>query len=207
MRKLLILLILVIGLVIGDFAVKQIAERRVASELQASFDPEGEGTVEFGGFPFIVRLLSGSVPVTEISSSSLERRGVRFTDVRMTLQDVEFSWSKIMAGEIGSVSVRDGHGRAELEAGALTKVFAALGRSISLDADGGEVRASFGPFSGTAQLSIDGTDLVLGIEGTERTVRVALPRFVQGLQYRSVRINGSEAVVEFSLEDASFRQL
>ena len=207
MTKLLILLILVVGLVMGDFAVKKVAERRVAAELQSSFDPEGDATVELGGFPFIVRAISGSVPVAEISSSSLVRSGVRFTDVRMTLQDVEFSWSKVLAGEIGSVSVRDGHGRAELQARALTKIFAALGRSITLDASGGEIRASFGPLSGTARLSIDGTDLVLGIEGTEKTLRVGLPRFVQGLQYRSVRIDGQAAVVEFSLEDASFRQL
>ena len=207
MRRLIVLFVILGLLILGDFWLKATAESRIATELQSSFDASGEATVELGGFPFTPRLISGSLPVATIASSSLERDGVRFSDVRMTLTDVKFSWSKVLAGEVGSVTIRDGHGRASLKATVLTAIFEAVNGAVDIDFTGGELRATVGPVSGAADLSIEGTDLVIGLQGTERTFSIELPRFVRGLQYRSVRIDGSRAVIEFSLENANFSSL
>lgn len=205
MRKLVVVLVIVGLLVMGDIWLKWTAEKRVAAELQSSFDASGDATVDFGGFPFVARLLAGSIPVAEVRSSSLERRGVRLTDIRMTLQDVGFSWSKIASGEVGSVTIRDGRGRAALGPEVLSKVFARLG-SVEVDLTDRGLKARVGPVQGIADLSLSGTDLVLSLPGLERTFSVALPRFVQGLQYRSIRIDGGEAIIEFSLQKANLRQ-
>ena len=206
MRKLVVLLVIVGLLIAGDVWLKWTAEKRVATELQGSFDTSGDATVDFGGFPFVVRLIAGSIPVAQVNSSSLTRRGVRFTDIRMTLQDLGFSWSKIISGEVGSVTIRDGHGRATLGPEVLSKAFARLG-SVEIDLTERGLEARVGPVRGSADLSLNGTDLVLSLPGLDRTFSVGLPRFVQGLQYRSVRIDGGQAIIEFSLEKANLRQL
>jgi hypothetical protein len=207
MRKLIVLLLIVGLLIAGDVWLKWTAEKRVATELQSSFDSSGNATVDFGGFPFFARLIAGSIPLAQVNSSSLTRRGVRFTDIRMTLQDVGFSWSRIISGEVGSVTIRDGHGRATLGPEVLSRAFAGVGSSIEVDLNERGLEARVGPVRGSADLSLDGTDLVLSLPELDRTFSVGLPRFVQGLQYRSVRIDGGHAIIEFSLEKANLRQL
>jgi LmeA-like phospholipid-binding len=204
-RKLIVLMSIAVLLFFGDRYVKSKAESKIAAELQSSFDSSGDASVELHGFPFILRVLQGSIPEAEITSSSLKRDGVRLTNVRMDLEDVEFSWSKILAGEIGSVKVGDGSGQASLEGKPLARLLGAVGGSVSVDGD--RLVARIGPVQGTARVSIDGTDLIFGVEGTERTLRVPLPRFVAGLQYRSVEIDGAGVRISFVLTDANFRQI
>lgn len=206
MRKLVVLLVLVGLLIAGDVWLKWTAERRLATELQGSFDASGDATVDFGGFPFVVRLIAGSIPVVQVNSSSLTRRGVRFTDIRMILQDVGFSWAKIMSGEVGSVTIRDGHGRATLGSEVLSKAFARAS-AVEIDLTERGLEARVGPVRGVADLSLEGTDLVLSLPGLDRSFSVGLPRFVQGLQYRSVRIDDGRAIIEFSLQKANLREL
>lgn len=207
MRKLLVLLVLVGSLVAGDFWVKATAERRVGAEIQDSFATGGEADVEFAGFPFTLRLLTGSIPSATLKSTALEQEGVRFTDLRMTLQDVTFSWSKVLAGEMGSVGVRDGRGRASIPAPKLVGAFTATGGDLEINLVDGKLRVRLGPVEATARLDLDGSDLVLRVPGLERRLAIELPRFVEGLQYRSVRLADSHVVVEFSLRDANFTQL
>lgn len=207
MKKLVVLLAIVGLLVAGDFWVKATAEERVGAEIQDSFAASGEAEIEFSGFPFTVRLLTGTIPSATVKSTQLERDGVRFTDLRMTMQDVTFSWSKVLAGEVGSVAVRDGRGRAAIPAPNLVKAFSAVGGDIEIVIADGKLRVRLGSVETNARLDLDGTALVLRARGLGRRLAIELPRFVEGLQYRSVRLDGSDAVVEFSLRDASFRQL
>lgn len=206
--KKLILLGIVLGLLaLGDLWVKGYAERRVAAELQSSFDEAGEAEVELSGFPITVRLFMGTIPSARVTSSSLERQGVRFTDVRLTMQDVEFSLSQLAAGNLASVTIRDGHGRVSVPASELTSAFAAVVDGLALELDENRLRVRFGPLRGTAELSLDGTDLVLRIPKLERDFRIDLPRFVDGLEYRSIRVTGGEVVLQLSLKGSSFSEL
>lgn len=207
MKRLVVLLLILGLLAAGDLWVKSYAEGRIAAELQSSFDPGGEAEVELSGFPITVRLLSGTLPSVRVTSSSLRRQGVRFTDVRLTMQDVRFSLSELASGEVGPVTLEDGHGRVSLPAGGLTDVFGAVIEGVDISLNESGLRVKVGPVEAIAQLALDGTELVLRVPRLGRSFRVDLPRFVEGLQYRSVRVDGAEVVLEFSLKDSSFSKL
>ena len=204
MKKVLVLLVIVGLLIAGDIWLKAEAEKRVAAQVQASFGPRGDADVEFSGFPFIVRLAAGSIPSAKLTSTSLERSGVRLTDLRMTMQDVSFSWSKVLAGEIGSVRVRDGHGRASVPASDLVEAFAE--GQLEIEVADGKIRVRLGAVEKSARLVLNGNNLVLQAPGLG-FFKTALPSFIAGMHYRSVRIDGSDVVVEFSLRGANFREL
>ena len=206
MRKLLVLLVIVGLLIAGDIWVKNTAEKRVADQVQASFARRGDTEVEFSGFPFIVRLVAGSIPSAKLMSTSLERSGVHLTDLRMTMQDVTFSWSKILAGEIESVGIRDGHGRASIPASDLVDAFGAADGQLEIEVADGKIRVRLGNLEGPARLVLDGTDLVLRAPKLG-FFKTTLPSFIVGMHYRSVRIDGSDVVLEFSLRGANFREL
>jgi len=205
--KLRILAVVVLLLLAGDAWLRATAEARVASELQSSFDPDGETEIAFGGFPFAARVISGTIPVARLTSSSLIRSGVRLSDVKMTLQDVEFSWSKIIAGEVGSVTVRAGKGSASIGERGLNRALAAVADGVRVQIEDGFLRAFVGGRSARAELTIEDTDLVLGMGGTERTVTVPLPRFVAGLRYGSVELRALRVTISFTLDEANFSNL
>lgn len=207
MKKLVVLVVVLGLLAAADLWVKSYAEKRIAAELQSSFDADGDAEVELSGFPFTVRLLSGTLPSVRVSSSSLKRQGLRFTDVRLTMQNVSFSLSELTSGEMGPVTVEDGHGRVSLAGPDLTEVFGTVIEGVDIALDEKGLRVRIGPLQGTARLALDGTELVLRAPRFDRSFRVDLPRFVDGLQYRSVRVSGAEAVLGFSLKDSSFREL
>ena len=206
--KKLVVLVVILGLLAGaDLWVKSYAEKRIATELQSSFDAKGEAEVELSGFPFIVRLLSGTLPSVRVASSSLKRQGLRFTDVRLTMQDVAFSLSELASGEMGEVTVEDGHGSVSLPGADLTGVFGTVIEGVDIAIAEGVLRVRVGHLRGRAQLSLDGTELTLAAPRFDRSFTVDLPVFVDGLQYRVVRVRGTKAVLEFSLEDSSFNEL
>lgn len=202
-----ILVVISVLLVAGDAWLRSAAEARVAAELQSSFDADGETEVDFGGFPFAARLLSGTIPVARLTSTSLIRDGVRLSDLHMTLQGVEFSWSKVMAGEVGSVTVRAGKGSASLGERGLNRALAAVGDGVRVEIEDGVVRAIGGGRSARAGLTIEDTLLVLSMARTERTVTVPLPRFVAGLRYGSVQVEAGRATISFTLDEATFSNL
>jgi hypothetical protein len=206
-KKLIVLAVILGLLAAADLWVKSYAEKRIANELQSSFDDAGEADVELSGFPITVRLLSGTIPSVRVTSSSLRRQDLRFTDVNLTMQDVKFSLSSLASGEMGAVTVEDGHGRVSLPASELAQVFATVIDGVEMVLDDSGLKVQVGPLHGTAQLALDGTELVLRSPKLGGSFRVDLPRFVDGLQYRSVRVTGAEAILEFSLKDSSFTDL
>ena len=123
---------MVIGLLLaGDAWARAIAERRVAAELRGSLGSTGDTAVALGGFPFVVRALSGTIPSAKITTDSLVRKRVRLDRLQMTLEDLTFSLAEISSGE-GPIHVRDGRGRAAIEASSLIEAFGALPEPIEI---------------------------------------------------------------------------
>ena len=205
MRKLVVLAVLVGFLIAGDAWLRSTAEKRLETQLASSF--EGDADVELGGFPFAVRVLVGTIPRARISSDAVVRDGLRLSDVRMTLQDVEFSLSDVLTGEDGQVTVGDGRGQAAIAVTALRKRFARAGLTARLDLQGDELHARVGVVTSAARLSLRSNHLVLTIEGVQETFTVPLPRVAAGVSYDAVRLTDSGAVVQFSLTDARLRGL
>jgi LmeA-like phospholipid-binding len=203
-RKLLILGVIVGVLAAGDAIARTIAETRVEAQLQGSFEGAEDVDVALGGFPFVVRALAGSIPAAEIRSDSIVRRRIRFTDVRMTMQDLTFSWAELLGGEADALTVRDGRGRTQIEAGALSRAFDAFDADLEIDLRDGRLRARVGPLEGEAMITIRRGSLELDIPQLRRRFSIPLPRFADGLTYDSARISEEAIVLEFSLRDASF---
>lgn len=208
MKKLLVLLLVLLALlVVGDRWVKAYTERRLATELQGSFDDAGEANVQLSGFPFVFRLLSGSIPSVEVSSSSLRRRGVTLNEVHLTMHEVGFSLSQIAGGDLGSVTIGEGEGRASIPVARLKRLFGASTKGVGIELDGSKLQVQLGPARGAAELLLEGTALVLRVPALNRSFTVDLPRFIEGMEYRSVRITGTEVVIEFTMRDSSFEEI
>lgn len=205
MRKLLALVVVAGLLVAGDAWLRSAAEAKVAAELERSLDASGDTDVALGGFPFVFRLVSGTVPSARITSETVVHDRVRLRAVRMTLQGVTFSVGEIAAGDATSIAVRDGRGSAIVAPASLRDAFARVRAPIDIQVGPRGLRASLGPLSGRGRLSLEGTELVLALDVTDRRFKVALPRFLDGLTYESVTIDDSQVLVEFSLSDASLQ--
>ena len=201
MKKLLILILIVVVLLfIGDVWVRGKVEGRLASGLQESLGSSGDIEVSFGGFPFVFRALSGNIPAATVRTERLTRDGLRFTDITMTLRNIRFSLTKVLAGDLRAIKVGTGDGRAAIDTDALTKALARSGSQVDVDvAD--EIRVSVGGASGTAEVSIAGNELVLSIESLGRDLEVPLPRVVRGITYESVEVIDSHLELGFSLDD------
>lgn len=204
MRKLLILGLILGVLAAGDAIARSMAESRVEAELQGSFVGAEDVDVALGGFPFVVRALAGSIPAAEIRSNAVVRRRIRFTDVRMTMQDLTFSWAELLGGEAGALTVRDGRGRTQIEAGALDRAFDAFEDDLEIELRDGRLIATVGPVEGEALITIRRGALELDIPQLRRRFSIPLPRFADGIAYDSARISGDDVVIEFSLREASF---
>ncbi|HWC14803.1 MAG TPA: DUF2993 domain-containing protein [Actinomycetota bacterium] len=205
MRKLLALVVVAGLLVAGDAWLRSAAEARVVAELERSLDASGETDVSLGGFPFVFRLVAGTIPSARITSETVVRDRVRLRALRMTLQDLTFSVGEIAAGRAASIAVRDGRGSALVASASVRAAFARVRAPIDIQIGAQGVRASLGPRSSRGRLYIEGSDLVLALDVTDRTFRVPLPRFLDGLTYDSVTVADSQVLVEFSVTDASLR--
>ena len=204
MRKLLALALIVGLLLAGDAWARATAERRVTAELRRSLGGSEDTTVALGGFPFLFGAISGNISSATVTSGALVRDGVRLRGLSMTLQDLTFSVEEIAAGS-GSIRVREGRGRASIDPGSLMAAFDDLPGPLDIEVGRNGLKASLGPVAGRADLSLEGTELVLTVGVIDRTFRAPLPKLLEGISYDSVRVSGSTVRLGFSLRDATLQ--
>ena len=216
MKKLgILLLILVVLAIVADNWVRGRAEERLATELQSSFNSGGEVEVSLGGFPFVVRAMSGNLPAAEIRSPKLVREGIRFTDVTLTFRDLKFSLAKLLDGNMRSISIGSGEGRVSIDEAALSKATARTGHDIDIEIVANGVRLTSGPVSGVVPLTITEEGLVLpiaelgrlAINQLGRLIVIPLPDVIGDLTYESVEIVDDRAELAFTLDDVRLTRL
>lgn len=216
MKKLaILLLILVVLAVVADSWVRGVAERRLATELQSSFDSGEDVEVSLGGFPFVIRAVSGHLPEAEIRSPKLVREGIRFTDVTLAFKDLRFSLGKLLDGNIRSISIGSGEGSVALDEAALSKAIARTGRGVDIEIVESGVRITSGPVSGVVPLTISEEGLVLPIEQLGvlavnqlgRQIVIPLPKVVGDLTYESVEVVNHHVELSFTLDDVRLNRL
>ena len=208
MRKWLIALgVLVAVLVAADFGLRELADYWVGRELQGSLTLSQRPSVSIGGFPFLPELVSGNVAsVTVHAKGSVTEGKLPVHEVTLTLQDVSFSPSQLLAGGGGTIRASTGDGTAQFTEGDLN---AALGASVpvTIRFRGGRivVRVNQGGQQFSARPSISGGRLVLTpTQGSLPAVSIDLPKIVEGITYRKVRIEGDTATLTFTLRKATF---
>ena len=202
MKKLLVFIV-VLGVlfVAGDAWARGKIEGRLASELQDSLGSTGEIEVSLGGFPFVLRALSGNIPKATVATGRLSREGLRFTDITMTLHDIRFSLSKVLVGDLDAIKVGRGEGRAAIDSDALTRAIARSSGQIGVLIVGDEIHVSAAGRTGVAEVSLTRNRLMLTVEELGQGFIVPLPRVVEGIQYESVEMVDSRLELGFSLDD------
>jgi hypothetical protein len=175
MRKILVVLIVLVGLLVAaDRVGAVVAGREIASRVQAAYNLSSKPSVSVRGFPFLTQLASGNYHEIDVSMKSLSANGVtvdgltaRLTGVRAPLHDLlGRSTSSIMAANVtGSATVP------------FSSIRGRLPRGVQLSEDGGALRLAgtvtyLGvtiPVSADTSLSATGS----GIAVTPRRISVA----------------------------------
>ena len=150
MRKVLAVCIVAVLLVSLDVAARSIAEQRI--EQRARSEATGAAVVDarVGSFPFVPRLLAGSVPTVELHLEQVPSRALTLTAVDVDLRGVEVDPGSVLSRPVvrdleqGTVSV-------ELDGASLSRALRVpvsvrsgevrvdvRGRSVPVRAEGGQ---------------------------------------------------------------------
>jgi len=209
MRKLLVALAVLVAVLVGaDFGLRLLADYWVGRELQGSLSLSQRPSVSIGGFPFLPELISGNVAsVTVHAKGSISEGKLPVHEVTLTLQNLSFSPSQQVAGAGTTIRASSGDGTAQFTQGDLN---AALGASVpvTIRFRSGRVvvRVSQGGQEFEATPSISGGRLVLTpTQGSIPRLSIDLPKIVDGITYRKVRIEGDTATLSFTLRKATFK--
>jgi hypothetical protein len=178
-KKLIILAVVVIvGAVIADSALRSYASNQVAGKLQSALDLTKEPEVSIGGFPFLVEALSGRLESMSISARGLEKDGVTLSDVDVTLSNVRISLSGLISGKSRKARIGSMRGTASLRTEDLAAALGEPGFDVS----------AFDP----GIVSIDGTTLSIGPTTLE------LPSIVEGVEYTEAELDGDLIRLSFA---------
>lgn len=139
MRKLLIGLVVVLGLlVVADRGAELYAERAIADRISAELDQRPD--VEIEGFSFLLQAVQGDYDRIAVSGSRASQSGLGVSDFRAELEGVQLPLSDVLQGSVQRVPTRLIRGSALLRFDDVAEV---VGNGISLDGDGeGRVRVT-----------------------------------------------------------------
>jgi hypothetical protein len=204
MRRLLLVVIvlLVALLVVGDFALKALAENRIASAAFTTLELDRRPEVDVGGFPFMFRLISGEIPSVTLATDRVSREDVVLRDVEVMFRDVEFSVGELISREDRSIRLGQGRGSAALTSEDATAAAQARGAPVTINFTAGAVTVTSEDIGveTSARMAIENGDLVIDPDGDIPAVAVPLPEIAPGVEYRSVDLADGRALLRVRLE-------
>jgi len=202
-RLLLVVIILFVAiLVVGDFALKSVAENRIASAAFSTLELDSRPEVEIEGFPFLFRLVRGELPSVALATDRLTRDDVALRDVEVMFRNVRFSISELIARGDRSIRLGRGRGEASLTSEDATAAAQARGAPVTIQFNLGAVTVTSEDLGveASARLGIEGGNLVINADGEIPPVSVPLPEIAPGVTYRSVRIDEGRAVLRVRMQ-------
>ncbi|HEX9235229.1 MAG TPA: DUF2993 domain-containing protein [Actinomycetota bacterium] len=207
-RRLLITLIVLAGLyVAADFGLKALAQSQTASTLETSLDLSKKPTVDLGGFPFLPRALGGHLDQVLLSGDDLSAGGQPLRGVHLTLHDVRFSASALVFGRKTSVRFASSDGTADLTGQDVTDALEHAGVHVRVRLAHGNAFVSGGGIPLEVRLipSLDGQTLVLRpAVPLPVSLRIDLSGLLPDIRLHGIRLQGSIAVLTFSLARTRF---
>lgn len=100
MRKLIVLVVLVGGLVLGDVLARSAAESAVESGLRSRVEGVGAVDAQIRSFPFTVRLgAAGEVSTLDLRLSDVVGRGIDLAWLRLRMDGLRLDRSLLVGGE------------------------------------------------------------------------------------------------------------
>ena len=163
----------------------------MGATLETSLDLPEEPDVSIGGFPFLLDLGDGRLESVTVRLRELDRTGIKVERLRVVLEDISFSISDAVAGELDRVRVERGHGSATLSGSILEGLLSGISsRGVPVP------EISIDDLPG---LEVEGTTLVVG------PARVELPVLMEEMRYSSARISEGEVILDFRIDRTSLR--
>jgi hypothetical protein len=209
MRKVLVILVLLLVAIlgVGDFALKSVAENRIASAAFNTLELDRRPEVTIEGFPFLFRLFSGELDSVTLATDRLTREDVVLRDVEVRFRGVRFSISELIARGDSSIGLGRGRGEASLTSEDATSAAQASGAPVTIQFSAGAVTVFSDDLGleASARLGIQGNDLVVDPDGEIPAVAVPLPEIAPGVTYRSVRLDEGRAVLRVRMEPMTLR--
>jgi DUF2993 family protein len=185
-KKILILVVIVIvGGVMADSALRSLASNKAAEELQAALDLTEEPEVAIGGFPFLFEVVSGHLDSVKLSAQGLEREGVLLTDLDVTLSEVKVSVVALLSGKSKRIKIGSTLGTARLTTEDLASAMGQPGFDVSV----------FDP----SNISVSGTTLTIGPQSLQ------LPAIIGGIHYTGAELDGDVIVLRFETRRTSIK--
>ena len=207
MGKVLVVVVIVAVVAVGaDFVAKNIAEDQMAVEMREALELDDDPGVAVRGFPFLIHLLSGSLPEVAVDAEGLGDDGLRFDRGRLVLDNVRFELSELTSG---SGDVRFGGGRGEVDAGAeaITRALREAGAPIDVSIRDGRVfvTANTIPDEAEGDLDLEDGRLVLSSPSLRESYAVGLPDLGGRATYESLDTRGRTATLGVRLGAGTFR--
>jgi hypothetical protein len=227
-RALLVVLVLVLGLaLLVDRVAVGFAEDQVAEQVADKGGLAGVPEVEIAGFPFLTQAVGGRYDDVRISLTAEQLGQPEGTRADVVLHGVEVPLSSVLSGSVQEVPVERIDGTATLSYALLS---AQLGSDTQLEREGDRLRITrtvevLGQRLGltaTAQVSLEGNDLVVDVEeasgagidvpdflldraADQLDLRYPVPELPFGLQLTSVRLAADGVDIRVEATDTVLR--
>jgi hypothetical protein len=135
MRKLLVVLVLLVGLgVAAEAAVIPLAESKLEQQVGERTDGEAAVSADIDSFPMITRvLLTGRVKELSVTLEQVARQTLTFTDVRFDVFGIEVDRPAILRREVKITAIDSGTVTATLDLGRLGTIVSRLGSFLGTD--------------------------------------------------------------------------
>lgn len=178
MRRFLVVLLIVVGLLVAlDRVAVLAAERVVATRIQTDQSLPERPDVSIGGFPFLTQAIAGRYGSVTLTLHDLHRTVVPARTLTVHLTGVHVPLSSVIRGHVASVPVDRASASVLLAYSDVNAFFG--GRHVSVS-DGGngdvQVKASATVAGVTvggslrAQVEVKGSDLVIAVNGLDLTI-------------------------------------
>ena len=220
-RAIVITLIVLVVLAVGaDFALRLVAEARLASSVQGSLGLPQRPDLDLRGFPFLLQFARGRFDHVGVQADDVESEGLVIDRVDLTFEDVVFERASLFGGG-GSITAGEGTGQAVLGEEAVSAYLQDHEVPVRVRFLGPEIRVSttisFDGSTTTAssggRLELEGNSLVftaqdvqvegsVGVPAAALSFELPLPEVVSGIAYESVAVEEGSAVVEAGLAGA-----
>ena len=188
MRRLVVLLLVLAGLLLGlDRVAVVAAQRDVAERIEAEEHLDAAPHVTIGGFPFLTQLLSGTYDDVTVRMSDVHAGGLTIATVAATFKGVHASFGEVVRQQVTRLPTDRVEAQLLLRYPDVARLLPGAGAVLAVDVP---VRLSDGR-------------LVFTVAGVSAAVQ--LPRLPFGLRAISVKSTPSGLLVRASATDVVLR--
>lgn len=190
-------IVLLLTAVAADVVAKEVAQNRIADQVEDSIEGVDEVDTEIGGFPFLPKLLSGRISELQLGIPRVRTRALVVSDLELNLEGLEFDPVDAFAGS-GDIRVEGGSGHAYATAAALTRALRRSGIDASLAFRGAAAEISA---AGRTQRvgSVRIRDGELFFEVPTGPFSLDIPATFDSVRYESARVEEGRLRIEIEL--------